>query len=498
MGVHDDRELNRPIQQYIIDSEVDPFPLMRWVSPVGNMIATLMSDGSYIAGSIGLADLNTSAKPTINVKDPAYGAVGDLVADDTAAIQAAIDAAISPGDPATTVRNGLATVYFPPGNYRITSPLRVQSVLDFHMQGSGNSSVICPSVAGMECALDLNGIAYSKIEGLRFQSSGPGSVTRAVWLRWNGMARSTAFVHFSDLTVRNLLWTRAAFELGDVAAPSVQVDTTTWINCLAAGGFVVASGDVTNYQAAFHVGTGTSANNLIHSFFGCIAANARYGLYNSNSQALWVGGQIQGNDYDVYASGLGYTAVKGVRSEGSGRLLETAGPASYGSIISLEDIVWNSNALNADNYFVGNYVGGSLRLSNVLVPYRADKTPRIRISSIGQLGLILEGVMTSEPLSTFIVENGSGSVTTSVVNYAQLDASNVPSSYQNAISGINGVLFSADGTLAAPVRDLVGTGSPEGVVAANIGSVFRRTDGGAGTTLYIKESGVGNTGWVAK
>lgn len=45
---------------------------------------------------------------------------------------------------------------------------------------------------------------------------------------------------------------------------------------------------------------------------------------------------------------------------------------------------------------------------------------------------------------------------------------------------------------------IAGTGSPEGVVAANVGCLYSRTDGGAGTTLYVKESGVGNTGWVAK
>ena len=43
-----------------------------------------------------------------------------------------------------------------------------------------------------------------------------------------------------------------------------------------------------------------------------------------------------------------------------------------------------------------------------------------------------------------------------------------------------------------------GTGSPEGSVTAPVGSLWTRTDGGASTTLYIKESGTGNTGWVAK
>ncbi len=43
-----------------------------------------------------------------------------------------------------------------------------------------------------------------------------------------------------------------------------------------------------------------------------------------------------------------------------------------------------------------------------------------------------------------------------------------------------------------------GSGSPESAVTAPIGSLYLRTDGGAGTTMYVKESGVGNTGWVGK
>lgn len=43
-----------------------------------------------------------------------------------------------------------------------------------------------------------------------------------------------------------------------------------------------------------------------------------------------------------------------------------------------------------------------------------------------------------------------------------------------------------------------GTGTPEGVVPAGVGSLFLRSNGGAGTTLYVKQSGTGNTGWVGK
>lgn len=51
---------------------------------------------------------------------------------------------------------------------------------------------------------------------------------------------------------------------------------------------------------------------------------------------------------------------------------------------------------------------------------------------------------------------------------------------------------------ASQVRFIIRAGTPEGVVTAGIGAVCVRTDGGAATTFYVKESGAGNTGWVAK
>lgn len=44
-----------------------------------------------------------------------------------------------------------------------------------------------------------------------------------------------------------------------------------------------------------------------------------------------------------------------------------------------------------------------------------------------------------------------------------------------------------------------GTGSPQGVVVADIGCQYINLSGGASTTLWVKESGNNtNTGWVAK
>lgn len=43
-----------------------------------------------------------------------------------------------------------------------------------------------------------------------------------------------------------------------------------------------------------------------------------------------------------------------------------------------------------------------------------------------------------------------------------------------------------------------GNGSPEGTVTAVVGSLYTRRDGGPGSTLCVKESGTGNTGWACK
>lgn len=59
----------------------------------------------------------------------------------------------------------------------------------------------------------------------------------------------------------------------------------------------------------------------------------------------------------------------------------------------------------------------------------------------------------------------------------------------------------ADDSDFAAVQSLYqrfGAGSPEGVVTAPVGAIYHRTDGGANTSLYVKESGAGNTGWIAK
>jgi hypothetical protein len=53
-------------------------------------------------------------------------------------------------------------------------------------------------------------------------------------------------------------------------------------------------------------------------------------------------------------------------------------------------------------------------------------------------------------------------------------------------------------TLNNGTKIAFGANSPETVVTAPVGSIYFRSGGGAGSSFYVKESGAGNTGWVAK
>jgi hypothetical protein len=80
--------------------------------------------------------------------------------------------------------------------------------------------------------------------------------------------------------------------------------------------------------------------------------------------------------------------------------------------------------------------------------------------------------------STFVMNN--------IVTGGLGNASSIDSSVKNAFNNSFGPSFAS------------GAGSPEGVVTAPIGSIWTRTDGSTSTTLYVKTSGTGNTGWTAK
>lgn len=129
----------------------------------------------------------------INVKDPAYGATGDGVTDDSAAIQAALTAGTTSG----------GTVFFPSGTYLVNTPLTVDTGTSWAHYGprcslkgagSANTRILC--TAASKLLLSIGGFGaqyYIEIDGIYFQ--GPGFEDRvghpAVDLPGTGTALTT-------------------------------------------------------------------------------------------------------------------------------------------------------------------------------------------------------------------------------------------------------------------------------------------------------------------
>jgi hypothetical protein len=106
--------------------------------------------------------------------------------------------------------------------------------------------------------------------------------------------------------------------------------------------------------------------------------------------------------------------------------------------------------------------------------------------------------------SIVIIGNGSSNTNRSTVAEFNIDsivfkqpltASNIESTGTVQAASFVG---NGSGLTDVPGTFITGAGSPEGNLTASIGTVYINTSGGSGQTLWVKELGIGNTGWAGK
>lgn len=215
-----------------------------------------------------------------------------------------------------------------------------------------------------------------------------------------------------------------------------------------------------NHFNAISLGTGSSdVNNNTHWEVCChdnlIIGNhigpvrgtsvAAVELSKNSFNNTVVGNEIWGTDVDINA-GVG---TMGIRTYSSGV------PAGTGSVIA-------NNRIYNVMLHIGDIAADSIISGNVL------RNVSVHANSIGIITNSVKGALGA-----------------------------------NTFAGLTNNVW--DGASAQPIirrpfgttQLFEGTGSPESVVTAPIGSIYLRRDGGASTAFYVKESGTGNTGWVA-
>lgn len=254
-----------------------------------------------------------------NVKD--YGAVGNGVANDTVAIQAAINAAYPVG----------GVVYLPAGTYRTTSGL----VIDYGglnpadtgfgakctLRGDGASASRIRATYGEYATLTIKGgtgagfLSQQTFEGLYIEKEASGASKNGTAVVLDDLA----YAVFRDITIAGAAR----------AVVGTDVLSTAFYSCR----FIYGIDALTFSQADI------SPPNALF-FDQCVIANNRgYGLnLASPSSLVMQGGSVEGNGVDAGATGS--TSCYGIKASDAG--------AAIGNGIALHGVYFEHNGGVAD------------------------------------------------------------------------------------------------------------------------------------------------------
>ncbi len=142
-------------------------------------------------------------------------------------------------------------------------------------------------------------------------------------------------------------------------------------------------------------------------------------------------------------------------------------------------LVTTTNGVGTDIHATDLVLQSGLSTGEAVVTDIVFKTPDVLVGSSATLQTAVTRLTLNEAGATF---NGDCSIQPDGDIFAQ----------QDMVANRN---FAFDDVA---VFWSYGSGTPEGSVTAAVGAIYSRTDGGAGTSFYVKEAGTGNTGWVAK
>lgn len=166
------------------------------------------------AGAV-LRTVQSKLRESVSVRD--FGAVGDGVADDTAAIQAAID-------------SGAYEIRVPYGAYRITSSILIDNKRGFSLVGLGGndkSSIVWDGAAG-GVMVEVTRMRQFIMRGILLVGSLSASPVAATCLRITSASGNTNTLH----TYEDCLFSRVTGRAVDLNGANWQLDMIYFIRCI--------------------------------------------------------------------------------------------------------------------------------------------------------------------------------------------------------------------------------------------------------------------------
>lgn len=421
---------------------------------------------NWVSSHYGSKTANTPQVFEGDVKTPAvitpfdvryFGANGNRT-DNTHQIQAAINAAAKA---ATGGAQG-AVVTFPQGRFRITSSLKVPDNVTLRGLGRGsNLSINPPTIIQGSGGFPLITGSSSTVSGVAIQGLalyGPGATSGSIGISVAGgsawLIRDCTFDNFGDNAI--LISAGVSMRIEDCGAQNCLLVRSGRTNYI--GVFDVAATDTT--ISGCEVTSSSTAND---TGSGWICALAIRG----DNSFIGPGNQFEISETGVYVdstiSNAGTTFVNN-RAD----LNQCHGWVIAGFYCQFIGCWAYRNGQSAGNSFDGfTVLQVNAQRRNVFTGCRA-------VSVIG-FNRHRYGFSDFAQGTLF----GGGNI---AVNAQTAD-------FHSANPG---------GVGMAPGSFITGSGSPNTVYSAQVGALYVDTAGGAGTTLYVKETGTGNTGWTAK
>ena len=480
----------------------------------------LKNGGATPTGAVNRA-FNEKLQEIVSVKD--FGATGDGTTDDATAI---INALNSFG------ANG-GTLYFPAGTYIVGQAIPIRQGIHYLGQ-SPLSSVLKASASSFD---NILGYGYPTtaqstvqnnfiIENLTFDGNKAartenqlalvGTVTgtfidgEVITSSSGGSAIVAAHDVGGTFVILNPVGITGTFTVGNTVTGATSGAT-----------MVIASKAADDaYQINIRVQSGSlfriTSCKIINSFFtalslynNCTEASVDNNILLDNNKS----GTVLSSPYDIFVEfyARNITLFNNLIINGLGNAITVRG-----GIVSGTRII-NNKISNSGNYGVELSSSGFPFTDTTVIGNRFYAAPN---SSADQLTVIggaspatMEGVtITGNNFDTggqaigirsnvngfSIVGNTFKDISTTLYSISP-SGSGTPINYQVFGNASNTLPVQANAVTLNGSVWYKGTGTPEGNVVANIGSFFLRTDGGAGTTFYVKEANNASAnGWVGK